>query len=218
MPDLNDGDLTEERNISVVLINRYPLESIAIKTLLENKGVSVTGEAINGMDALRIVDQLKPNTIIVDVDLPDIDGIGLVETLRKRLYKGSIIVTSNKYEYFYSRCTASAGGNGFVSKKEGMNNILAAIEAANNGYSYFPFSLERFCTHGITDQDRLDTLSTQEMKVFRYILSGVDYTTIGSKMNISNKTVSTYKVRLMDKLGCSTLLELYDFAQRNKIG
>lgn len=75
MPDLNDGDLTEERNISVVLINRYPLESIAIKTFLENKGVSVTGEAINGMDALRIVDQLKPNTIIVDVDLPDIDGI-----------------------------------------------------------------------------------------------------------------------------------------------
>jgi two-component system response regulator EvgA len=55
------------------------------------------------------------------------------------------------------------------------------------------------------------------MKVFRYILSGIDYTTIGSKMNISNKTVSTYKVRLMDKLGCSSL-ELYDFAQRNKIG
>ncbi|STU99600.1 transcription regulator EvgA [Klebsiella pneumoniae] len=54
-----------------------------------------------------------------------------------------------------------------MSKKEGMNNILAAIDAANNGYSYFPFSLERFCTHGITDQDRLDTLSTQEMKVFR---------------------------------------------------
>ncbi|WP_258964157.1 LuxR C-terminal-related transcriptional regulator, partial [Klebsiella pneumoniae] len=80
------------------------------------------------------------------------------------------------------------------------------------------YSTKPFCTHGITDQDRLDTLSTQEMKVFRYILSGVDYTTIGSKMNISNKTVSTYKVRLMDKLGCSTLLELYDFAQRNKIG
>jgi two-component system response regulator EvgA len=56
------------------------------------------------------------------------------------------------------------------------------------------------------------------MKVFRYILCGVDYTTIGSKMNISNKTVSTYKVRLMDKLGCGSLLELYDFAQRNKIG
>ena len=97
MPDLNDGDLTEERNISVVLINRYPLESIAIKTLLENKGVSVTGEAINGMDALRIVDQLKPNTIIVDVDLPDIDGIGLVETLRKRLYKGRALLNKSNF-------------------------------------------------------------------------------------------------------------------------
>ena len=141
-----------------------------------------------------------------------------VEELRKRRYQRTIIIISAKNELFYGKRSADCGANGFVSKKEGMNNILAAIDAANNGYSYFPFSLERFCTHGITDQDRLDTLSTQEMKVFRYILSGVDYTTIGSKMNISNKTVSTYKVRLMDKLGCSTLLELYDFAQRNKIG
>ncbi|MGS3492401.1 response regulator [Klebsiella pneumoniae] len=127
MPDLNDGTLTEERNISVVLINRYPLESIAIKSILEKKGVAVTGETISGIDALSLVDQLRPNAIIIDVDLPDIDGIELVETFRKRQYKGSIIVTSNKYEYFYSRCAANAGGNGFVSKKGSMNVIPSAV-------------------------------------------------------------------------------------------
>lgn len=79
--------------------------------------MAVTGETISGIDALSLVDQLRPNAIIIDVDLPDIDGIELVETFRKRQYKGSIIVTSNKYEYFYSRCAANAGGNGFVSKK-----------------------------------------------------------------------------------------------------
>lgn len=65
-------------------------------------------------------------------------------------------------------------------------NILAAIDAVIISLQLFPFSLERFCTHGITDQDRLDALSTQD-EGFRYILCGVDYTTIGSKMNISNK-------------------------------
>ena len=206
MPDLNDGDLTEERNISVVLINRYPLESIAIKTLLENKGVSVTGEAINGMDALRIVDQLKPNTIIVDVDLPDIDGIGLVETLRKRLYKGSIIVTSNKYEYFYSRCTASAGGNGFVSKKGSINIILSAVQAAHNGYSYFPFSQHRVSGEGTYARNKLQALS-----------EGASNFHIAAKMDISSKTVSTYKSRLMKKLNCQTLVELIGFANKFRI-
>ena len=134
------------------------------------------------------------------------DVVGIIITHHHFDHTGALVYFNNINVYDYTNL------------KEGMNNILAAIDAANNGYSYFPFSLERFCTHGITDQDRLDTLSTQEMKVFRYILSGIDYTTIGSKMNISNKTVSTYKVRLMDKLGCGSLLELYDFAQRNKIG
>ena len=217
MPDLNDGDLTEERNISVVLINRYPLESIAIKTLLENKGVSVTGEAINGMDALRIVDQLKPNTIIVDVDLPDIDGIGLVETLRKRLYKGSIIVTSNKYEYFYSRCTASAGGNGFVSKKGSINIILSAVQAAHNGYSYFPFSQHRVSGEGTYARNKLQALSEQEIIVLRHLLEGASNFHIAAKMDIISKTVSTYKSRLMKKLNCQTLVELIGFANTFKI-
>ncbi|MDU7247676.1 MAG: acid-sensing system DNA-binding response regulator EvgA [Klebsiella pneumoniae] len=186
--------------MNAIIIDDHPLARIAIRNLLDSNGITVAAELDSGAHAVQTAESMQP------------------DLLRKRRYQGTIIIISAKNELFYGKRSADCGANGFVSKKEGMNNILAAIDAANNGYSYFPFSLERFCTHGITDQDRLDTLSTQEMKVFRYILSGVDYTTIGSKMNISNKTVSTYKVRLMDKLGCSTLLELYDFAQRNKIG
>ena len=204
--------------MNAIIIDDHPLARNAIRNLLDSNGITVAAELDSGAHAVQTAESMQPDLLIVDVDIPELSGIEVLEQLRKRRYQGTIIIISAKNELFYGKRSADCGANGFVSKKEGMNNILAAIEAANNGYSYFPFSLERFCTHGITDQDRLDTLSTQEMKVFRYILSGVDYTTIGSKMNISNKTVSTYKVRLMDKLGCSTLLELYDFAQRNKIG
>ncbi len=95
-----------------------------------------------------------------------------------------------------------------MSKKEGMNNIIAAIEAAKNGYCYFPFSLNRFVGSLTSDQQKLDSLSKQEISVMRYILDGKDNNDIAEKMFMSNKTVSTYKSRLMEKLECKSLINL----------
>lgn len=153
-----------------------------------------------------------------DVDIPGVNGIQVLETLRKRQYSGIIIIVSAKNDHFYGKHCADAGANGFVSKKEGMNNIIAAIEAAKNGYCYFPFSLNRFVGSLTSDQQKLDSLSKQEISVMRYILDGKDNNDIAEKMFISNKTVSTYKSRLMEKLECKSLMDLYTFAQRNKIG
>jgi two-component system response regulator EvgA len=69
-----------------------------------------------------------------------------------------------------------------------------------------------------SEQEMLQSLSSQEIKVMRYILAGTDNMKIASEMNISNKTVSTYKSRLMEKLNCRSLMDLFSFAQRNKIG
>ncbi|QLY70623.1 acid-sensing system DNA-binding response regulator EvgA [Citrobacter freundii] len=204
--------------MNAIIVDDHPLARIAIRNLLETNGITVTAELDSGEGVVHAVEKIKPELLIVDVDIPGISGIEVLEQLRKRHYAGVIIIISAKNEIFYGKRSAEYGANGFVSKKEGMNNILAAIDAANNGYSYFPFSLEHFTGASITEQDKLDTLSAQEMKVLRYILSGIDYNTIASKMNISNKTVSTYKSRLMEKLNCSSLMELYDYAQRNKIG
>ena len=97
-----------------------------------------------------------------------------------------------------------------------MENILAAINAAQNGYIYFPFFMEETSVE-LTDNQRLESLSTQEMKVMSYMLSGLDNTQIGEAMYISSKTVSTYKTRLMEKLGCKSLVELLSFAHQNKL-
>ncbi|WP_435952121.1 acid-sensing system DNA-binding response regulator EvgA [Dryocola sp. BD626] len=204
--------------MNAIIVDDHPLARIAIRNLLDTNGITVISELDSGERAVQTVETHKPDLLIIDVDIPGISGIEVLEQLRKRHFAGIIIIISAKNELFYGKRSAESGAHGFVSKKEGMNNILAAIEAAKNGYSYFPFSLERYSGAVLTEQDKLDSLSSQEMKVLRYILSGIDYTTIASKMNISNKTVSTYKSRLMEKLDCSSLMELYDYAQRNKIG
>ncbi|WP_145514842.1 acid-sensing system DNA-binding response regulator EvgA [Yersinia massiliensis] len=204
--------------MSAIIVDDHPLARIAIRNLLENEGIAVSLEASDGAEALALIERHQPEIVILDVDIPTLTGIEVVEALRKKHYNGIIIVVSAKNNIFYGKRSADAGANAFVSKKEGMTNITAAINAAQNGYSYFPFSLSGFVGSLNSEEEKLQSLSSQEIKVMRHILNSMDTAQIASEMNISSKTVSTYKSRLMEKLECRTLMELFSFASRNKIG
>ncbi|CNH90803.1 putative two-component response regulator [Yersinia massiliensis] len=204
--------------MSAIIVDDHPLARIAIRNLLENEGITVSLEASDGAEALALIESHQPEIVILDVDIPTLTGIEVVEALRKKQYNGIIIVVSAKNNIFYGKRSADAGANAFVSKKEGMTNITAAINAAQNGYSYFPFSLSGFVGSLNSEEEKLQSLSSQEIKVMRHILNSMDTAQIASEMNISSKTVSTYKSRLMEKLECRTLMELFSFASRNKIG
>ncbi|CQH24823.1 acid-sensing system DNA-binding response regulator EvgA [Yersinia frederiksenii] len=204
--------------MSAIIVDDHPLARIAIRNLLENEGIAVSLEASDGAEALALIESHQPEIVILDVDIPTLTGIEVVETLRKKQYTGIIIVVSAKNNIFYGKRSADAGANAFVSKKEGMANITAAINAAQNGYSYFPFSLSGFIGSLNSEEEKLQSLSSQEIKVMRHILNSMDTAQIASEMNISSKTVSTYKSRLMEKLECRSLMELFSFASRNKIG
>ncbi|HCT9739273.1 TPA: acid-sensing system DNA-binding response regulator EvgA [Morganella morganii] len=201
---------------TATIIDDHPLARVAIRSVLEKHQVSVVSEYENGMVAFNALAKNSVDVVVVDVEIPGINGIELVEKLRALHFPGILIVVSAKNSRYYSKRCAKAGANAFVSKKQEMDNILAAINAAQNGYSYFPFFLEE-SSAVLSDSQRLESLSEQEMKVMSYMLSGLDNTQIGHTMHISSKTVSTYKTRLMDKLGCKSLIELLSFAHQNKL-
>lgn len=210
--------MSKTNKLNAVIVDDHPLARMAIKNLLENEGISVVAEAGDGAQALQLVGEHSPDLVIVDVDIPVMSGIEVVEKLRKQAFSRIIIVVSAKNDLFYGKRSADAGANAFISKKEGMTNIIAAVHAAQNGYSYFPLSLQAFMGSLSSEQEMLQSLSSQEIKVMRYILNGDDNMKIAAEMCISNKTVSTYKSRLMEKLNCKSLMELFSFAQRNAIG
>lgn len=207
-----------EAKLSAIIIDDHPLARMAIRNLLESDGITVLAEAGDGAEALMAVALHQPDVVIVDVDIPVMSGIEVVEKLRKQHFSKIIIVVSAKNDTFYGKRSADAGANAFISKKEGMTNILSALHAAQNGYSYFPFSLSGFVGTLSNEEEMLESLSTQEIKVLRAILNGADNMQIANDMHISNKTVSTYKGRLMEKLNCKSLMELFSFANRNRIG
>lgn len=210
--------MSEAQPLNAFIVDDHPLARMAIKNLLESEGINVIGESGDGAEALLQVALHQSDMVIVDVDIPTMSGIEVVEQLRKQQFSQIIIVVSAKNDLFYGKRSADAGANAFISKKEGMTNIIAAVHAAQNGYSYFPFSINGFVDSLSLEQEMLASLSSQEIKVLRFLLSGADNMQIAATMFISNKTVSTYKRRLMEKLGCGSLADLLAFANRNKIG
>lgn len=203
---------------SVLIVDDHPLAVMAIKILLENAGFTVVATCDSGSEVQATVNKLLPDIVIIDVDIPGINGIDVVKRLRHQRYQGIIIVISGKNAGFYGQRAAEARANGFVSKKNNLPSITDAIRAAQNGYGYFPINLEEGdVPGGLSDKDKLNLLSAQELAVFRYVAQGLTNIEISALMNISNKTVSTYKARMREKLGCHSQKDVYDFSIRNNM-
>lgn len=203
--------------MKAIIIDNHPFARAVIRNLLENAGVNVLFESDNSAEALKLMKNTQPDVVILDVDMPRLSGIEVIVKLRKKRYSGIIIVVSANNDLFYSQRSADAGANAFISKKHCITDIIPAIEAAQKGYSYFPFISDELNVKPTSEKEKLDLLSMQEIKVMRYILDSLSTMSIASEMRISSKTVSTYKSRLMDKLECNTLMDLFYFARRNKI-
>ncbi len=203
--------------MKAIIIDNHPLARAVIRNLLENAGVNVLFESDNGAEALKLMKNDQPDVVILDADMPRLSGVEVIVKLRKKRYIGIIIVVSANNDLFYSQRSADAGANAFISKKHCITDIIPAIEAAQKGYSYFPFISDDLNVKPTSEKEKLDLLSMQEIKVMRYILDSLSTMSIASEMRISSKTVSTYKSRLMDKLECKTLMDLFSFARRNKI-
>ncbi|WP_299998517.1 acid-sensing system DNA-binding response regulator EvgA [uncultured Cedecea sp.] len=208
--------MTKEILSNVTIVDDHPLARMAIRSVLEKQQLKIENEFEDGLSAFHFLKDSPTDIVIIDVEIPVLNGIELVEKLRSSGFEGLLIVVSAKNERYYSKKSAEAGANAFISKTQEMGNIITAIESAQKGYSFFPFFLKEK-NEMITDMQRLESLSSQEMKVMSYMLSGLDNQKISETMNISSKTVSTYKTRLMEKLGCNSLIALISFAHQNKL-
>ncbi|TQC70186.1 response regulator [Pantoea dispersa] len=204
----------------VVVVDDHPIARMAVRYLLEQNGHTVLAESADGREAVTLIQQQQPDIVIIDIDLPSLDGIEVVKSLRDQSFPGKIIVISGKNENVYAVQSLRSGANGFVSKKTDMPEIVSAIQATQSGYGYFPLGgfmqqMEQEST--LAEKKMIESLSPQEFQVFHHIIKGLNNMRIAARMGVSNKTVSTYKSRLMDKLHCKTMSDLFAFVHRNQM-
>lgn len=205
---------------SVFIVDDHPVIRLAVRMLLENEGYRVTGESDNGVDAMQMVRESPPDLIILDIGIPKLDGLEVLSRFNSMSVPLKVLVlTAQSPVLFATRCMLS-GACGYVCKQEDLSELLSAIKAVLSGYNYFPsqaINPLRQQENGNSEMDLFKTVNDRELMVLQLFAQGKSNKEIASGMFLSNKTVSTYKKRLMQKLKANSLVELIEMAKRNAL-
>ncbi|MFJ7145689.1 MAG: response regulator [Pseudomonas protegens] len=205
---------------SVLIVDDHPVIRLAIRILLEHEGYKIFGETDNGVDALQMVRECEPDLVILDICIPKLDGLELLERLSSMPRPLRILVlTAQSATLFANRCMR-AGASGYVCKQEDLSELLSAIKAICSGYNYFPsqaLQVDRSALGATLELAQFNSLNDRELMVLKLFAMGQTNKEIATGMFLSNKTVSTYKKRIMQKLATTSMNELVDMAKRNEL-
>ncbi|HWA09720.1 MAG TPA: response regulator transcription factor [Opitutaceae bacterium] len=197
--------------IRVLLVDDHPLMRQGMKTLIEQElHFEVCGEADNAPRALELAAKLTPDLAIVDITLKSTNGIELTKDLRMRVPEMPILIVSMHEEDVYAERVLRAGAMGYLMKLEAPDKIADAIQAVMRGEIYLSDRLKEKMLHqlvhqrGPTPVSPIEKLSDREIEVFRLIGIGYGTREIAGLLNLSVKTIDSYRENLKTKLGLPT--------------
>lgn len=200
----------------ILIVDDHPMIRFAARMMLERQGYEIVGEASDGVEAVSLCQQYSPDVVILDLGLPRLDGLTVLERLRAIDPMPRIVAFTGLPPRLFAKRCIEAGASAFVRKDEDLSILTGALKAVLSGYSYLPDML-RMAPSAQSEAKRLERLSNREFEVMRLLAKGATNNEIAATMILSSKTISTYKTRIMDKLHVRSLAELLDVANRNEM-
>lgn len=203
-----------------IVVDDHPFIRSSVKMLLMQENFDVVAEADNGADAVQLVREHAPELVVLDITMPKLDGLEVISRISGLGLPCKILVLTSQSALFYSMRCMKAGAAGFISKTNGLDELVKAIKAVMGGYTFFPnlaTSSVRRSDAQATDLELIQSLSDRELTILQQLALGLSNKEIGDSMLLSNKTVSTYKTRLIEKLNVTSVVYLADFAKRNNL-
>ncbi|MEP6718634.1 MAG: response regulator transcription factor [bacterium] len=182
--------------------------------------MEVVGEAENGREAVKYAGELSPDVVVMDISMPEMNGIEATERLRKDCPQIKIVVLTIYEDTGYLRQLLKAGASGYVLKRAVVEELVHAVRTCASGGSYIEPKLaaqvvSTYISRGSAPGSKSQgELSDRETQVLRLVAWGSSNKEIGAKLNISVKTVETYKVRLMGKLDLRSRVDMVRYALR----
>ncbi|MFC3814991.1 response regulator [Lysobacter sp. GCM10012299] len=198
----------------VVVIEDHPLVGSAVQLILEAQGhFQVVATRESGVAGLAAVREMNPDLVILDLSVPLLGGIEVIERLRKDSSPARILVLSGSDEISAALRALRAGANGFVHKSSDLSELSMAALLVARGKGYFSHEVLELAA-GSKGTNVHDLLTAKEYEVFQGLVAGQSNGDISKHMLLSNKTVSAYKIKIMRKLGAKNIRELIEFARQ----
>jgi len=202
--------------IKVLLTDDHELVRTGIRRLLEDsKQVEIVGEADCGEDSLQLAQSLKPDVILMDVNMPGIGGVEACRRILQRNPKQKIIVLTVHNEQTFPKRLLEIGAKGYLTKECGVDEMIKAIKQVNSGGFYIASSIAQQLALSLlpgNDVNPIDRLSRREFQVMLMISQGLTNVEISDKLCLSPKTISTYRLRVLEKLDAHNEVDLIKIA------
>jgi DNA-binding NarL/FixJ family response regulator len=205
----------------IVLVDDHAIVRQGLKALIEKRpGMQVVGEAGNGRDAVRLSSRLNPDVIIMDISMPDLNGIDAAQQISAVSTDTKVIALSMHSDKRFVLGMLKAGAAGFLLKESAFGELMTAIDAALAGQIYLsPKITGRVLNNYLqsmadSDISAASVLTTGERQVLQLIAEGRTTRDMAACLNISVKTVEARRKKIMEKLNLNNLAALIKFALR----
>lgn len=207
---------------TILVIDDHPAFRLVIKIqLMQLLGIEEVIEADNGQTAVEMARLHTPKLAILDLDIPRISGLDVIPRLKLAHPSMRVLVLSGQDPATFAPRAMRSGVHGFVGKSQELKEIMRGVEAVLAGYTVFPVTASGSgiapTNNATNEEDRLAQLSDKELVILQMLSKGMSNKAIGDALFISDKTVSTYKSRIQEKLGLSSLAALIEFASLHRL-
>ena len=211
------GQARNQKQIRVLLVDDHPVVRRGLASCLAvHQHVIIAGEAADGREALAKARQLSPDIVLMDIDMPQINGLSATEMLRRENPNLKVLILSMHHHPEYVLRILQSGARGYVLKEASPDELLRAIETVHAGQTFFSSEVARVAlnqfVHGPGEGPQPGQLSNREREVLVAIAEGLSNKEIACRLGVGVRTVETHRERIMRKLNIHSVAGLTKFA------
>lgn len=203
--------------IKVLIADNHPIIRMGVKHVLDSAaGFKVVDSASTTEELFQKLEKVTPDVVMLEMDIPEINGIATLRKIKKEYPDVKVLMYSGQSEDVYALSTIRAGAFGYLSKASDIDYIISAVRKVSEGNMFITNELaQRLAFDEGTQKPRrfFRKLSSREVEVLKLLASGKRNKDVAQGLNLNEKTVSTYKARLMKKLNVDNMVDLLQQAK-----
>ena len=207
-------------SIRILIADDHGVMRAGLRALLEDEpGIEVVGEAADGEEVIRLTGELLPDIVLLDIGMPQVDGIEATRRIKNMFDQIHVLVLSVYEDESLLKEAIKAGAAGYIIKRAAEDELIAAIKSVSRGDLYIHPAITRFLFQEHTPTPKmanegLESLTPREIEIMGYLARGYTNRHIAETLFISIRTVESHRANLLGKLGLKNRVELVEFAKK----
>lgn len=206
--------------ISVLLADDHMMVREGIHQILElEENISVVGEVGDGIECIEAIDRLRPDVVVLDINMPKMDGISVLREIKDKKLSSKIIILTFYREIDIIQNVVDLGASGYILKEADSSLLIKAINIVTTGERYIQPSIASMLRqHKVLNQQKpTDNLTKREMEIIKLLVAGMYNKEIADKLNISEKTVKNHISSIFKKINVSDRTQAAVYAIKNNL-